>query len=197
MKSKIILITVAIAAACGPRQPDDASPERATVAVLAEFRAGAPLDSMLWRLDQHLVNAMNGQLEGDAIAEFRQAEALTDRLLEARIPFEWISDEQYSVQSRLRQIQSLADRVLAQIETMAPREQLLLDLRELRSDVVRLRQAIARGGGRAPPSIEELLANDSSRPPPVATPAQPDPAPALGPVPLGIPVELPPITTGR
>lgn len=197
MKIILLLMWTGIAAGCGPREPDETRAERATVAALAQMRAGAPLDSMLWRLDQHLVNAMTGRLEGEAAIEFRQAEAITDRLLEARLPFEWITAEQYSVQSRLRQIQSLADRVLAELESASPREQMLLDLRQLRTDVVRLREAITRGGGRAPPSIEQLLTNDSSRPPPVdmSAPARPDPA-ATGPLPLGTPVALPPVGTG-
>jgi hypothetical protein len=83
--------------------------------------------------------------------------------------------------------------VIAEVETMAPRDQLLNDLRDLRTEVVRLRDAIAEGGTRAPPSIEQLLSNDSSRPPPVAAPARADNAPAApaGPRPLGVP-----ITTG-
>jgi hypothetical protein len=197
MKNFICLVCVASAAACGPRQPDDGS-EQAAVAMLAAVRPGEPLDSMLWRLDQHLVNAMSDQLEDESLIELHRAEALTDRLLEARMPFEWITGEQYSVQSRLRQIQSLADRVIAEVETMAPREQLLLDLRELRTEVVELREALTKGGTRAPPSIEELLAADSSRPPPAAAPGQADNAPAApaAAAPLGVPVAVPVVTGG-
>jgi len=189
MKNFICLVCVASAVACGPRQPDDGS-EQAAVAIMAQVRPGEPLDSMLWRLDQHLVNAMTGQLEDESLDELHRAEALTDRLLEARMPFEWITGDQYSVQSRLRQIQSLADRVIAEVETMAPRDQLLLDLRELRGEVVELREALSKGGTRAPPSIEQLLSADSSRPPPVAAPGQADnnAAPTAPPAPLGVPV---------
>ena len=189
MRITPLLVLCGFIAGCGPRQPDDTPAEQATVSVLARIPAGAPLDSMLWRLDQHLVNAMNGRLEDDAIAEFRQAEALTDRHLEARLPFEWITAEQYSVRSRLRQIQSQADRVMAQLETASPREDMLIELRSLRSEVVHLREAITRGGSRAPPSIEYLLSADSSRPPPVdpSAAARPDPTPAA-PAPLGTPI---------
>src|SRR5690606_2747230 len=142
--------------------PPDESPQ-ATIALMSEIRPGTPLDEMLELLDQHLVNAMAGQLEGSALDEFSRAEAITDRLLEARMPFEWIPSESYSLESRLRQIQSSADRVMAQLRTRAPRPQTLQDLRTLRSDVARLRQTVAAGGVPAPIPVERLLAGDTAK----------------------------------
>lgn len=162
MKRPVLLLAACLAAACGPRTPEQESSSRATIAVMAEVRPGTPLEDMLEMLDGHLVNAMSGEMEGRALDEFRRAEALTDRLLEARMPFEWIPSENYSLESRLRQIQSSADRVLAQVRTGTPRPIMLQDLRTLRSEVARLRQLVAAGGTTAPTPIDMLLAGDTT-----------------------------------
>ncbi|MGH7465600.1 MAG: hypothetical protein ACREK1_10535, partial [Longimicrobiales bacterium] len=114
MRFIALLLFTTLGAGCGPVAPPDESPQ-ATIALMAELRPGTPLDEMLEMLDRHLVNAMAGQLDGSAGEEFLRAEAITDRLLEARMPFEWIPSENYSLESKLRQIQSSADRVLAQL----------------------------------------------------------------------------------
>jgi hypothetical protein len=186
----LILSLVLLLGACAP-EPDIDAPTRATLAIMAEVRPGMPLDDMLALLDEHLVRAMAGRLEGNALDEFRRAEAISDRLLEARIPFEWIADENYSVESRLRQIQSRSDRILAQVRTGVPRDTVLNELRILRTEVVQLRNAIAEGGTRAPTPIDVLFQSDSARRdirPMVPQPAAPA-APA--PQPLGTPVAPP------
>lgn len=187
MRFAALPLFTCILAACGPTPPAEES-SQAAIAVMAEIRPGTPLDSMLFLLDRHLVNAMAGQMESEALDEFRRAEAITDRLLEARMPFEWITAEQYSLESKLRQIQSGADRVNAQVRTGVPRIQMLQDLRSLRSDVARLRQTIAGGGTTAPVPVSQLLSGDTAagivRPMDVT--GQPD-NPA-GPRPLGTPV---------
>jgi hypothetical protein len=173
-------------AGCGAAPPEQ-PPLEATLAVMTEIRPGMPLDDMLQRLDAYLVSALEARMDGDAINDFRRAEAISDRLLEARLPFEWITEEQYSLESRLRQIQSRADRVLAQIETGAPRDSMLLDLQGLRTEVVRLRETVARGGTRAPPSIHTLLERGDTAG--ARRPAQADrPAQPTGPRPIGTPV---------
>jgi hypothetical protein len=105
------------------------------------------------------------------------------------MPFEWIPSERYSLESKLRQIQSSADRILAQLRTAAPRQQMLQDLRTLRTDVARLRQTVAAGGAPAPVPIERLLSDTvlASGVPitPSGTPDTPRPA---GAAPLGSPV---------
>jgi hypothetical protein len=159
---------------------------------MAEIRPGTPLDEMLEMLDQHLVNAMAGQLDGDAGSEFLRAEAISDRLLEARMPFEWIPSEQYSLESKLRQIQSSADRVLSQLRTGAPRPQMLNDLRLLRTSVAVLRQIVAAGGTDQPVPVARLLSGDTAAGAmgPIAPRGAPDQAAPSGPRPLGTP--LPP-----
>jgi hypothetical protein len=152
-----------------PAPVSEEAPEQPADVVLTDLRPGTPLEQMLLYLDQELARAIAGEMEGVAVDHFRRAEAISDRLLEARQPFEWIAMDQYSVQARLRQIQSGADRVMAQLQTGAPRDSMLQDLRALRADVLRLRQAISRGGGRAPIPLQQLLAADTLRrrtPPP-------------------------------
>lgn len=163
---------------------------QSSAAVMLEIRPGTPLDSMLYRLDALLAGALAGRMEGEAIIDFRRAEALSDRLLEASLPFEWIPGDQYSLQSRLRQIQSAADRILAQLDTGAPREPMLEELRALRSDVISLRATVAEGGTRAPPPIERLLRfGDTTFVRPAAAGTGPAPAPGpRGPLPIGTPI---------
>jgi hypothetical protein len=187
MRTVAVLAAVSVLSACGAA-PQEQAPMETTAAVMSELRPGMPLDEMLRILDEHLVLAMQGRMEGDAVMYFRRAEAITDRLLEARQPFQWITQEQYSLESRLRQVQSSADRILAQLVTGAPRDTMLLDLRELRAEVVRLRAVVARGGTRAPPPLERLLRADTATGAP--RPRAPATAPT-GPRPLGTPVPPP------
>jgi hypothetical protein len=190
MRTIAILTAISILAGCRPASPDQ-TPLDATAAVMADVRPGMPLDQMLQMLDEHLVAAMEGRMEGDAVLYFRRAEAITDRLLEARQPFEWIPDAQYSLESRLRQVQSSADRIMAQLETGAPRDTMLIDLRALRTEVLHLRELVSRGGTAAPPPLERLLraADTMRRAVPTGGGA---PAAPTGPQPLGAPVEPPP-----
>jgi hypothetical protein len=188
MRFAALILLMSFAAGCGPTAPPDDSP-RTTFAVMAEIRPGTPLDEMLERLDQHLVNAMAGQLEGSAGTEFLRAEAISDRLLEARMPFEWIPSEHYSLESKLRQIQSSADRVLAQLRTASPRPQMLNDLRLLRTSVAVLRQVVAAGGTDEPVPVARLLSGDTAVDAirPIAPSGAPDQA-STTPRPLGTPV---------
>ncbi|MBR9990066.1 MAG: hypothetical protein KFH98_09940 [Gemmatimonadetes bacterium] len=190
MRYAALLLLTSFIAACGPPAlPQDST--RATIEVMAAIRPGTPLEEMLERLDQHLVNAMSGQLDGSAGEEFLLAEALSDRLLEARMPFEWIPSEGYSLESKLRQIQSSADRILAQLRTSAPRQQTLQDLRNLRTEVARLRQTVAAGGAPAPVPIGRLLSGDTANTTaaaPLTPSASPDVSTPASAAPLGTPV---------
>jgi hypothetical protein len=192
MRITALLLLVMTVMACGPTTPPDDSPQ-ATIEVMAEIRPGTPLEEILTKLDQHLVNAMAGQLDGSAGDEFLRAEAITDRLLEARMPFEWIPSESYSLESKLRQIQSSADRIMAQLRTAAPRQQMLHDLRTLRADVARLRQTVAAGGAPAPVPVARLLSGDTALAvgTPITPSGTPDAAAPAGRRPLGSPVPPP------
>jgi hypothetical protein len=190
MRKFVPVLFLALLAACGPT-PQDELPMHSAAAAMLEVRPGMPLDSLLYILDGYLASAQEGWLEGEAATDFRRAEALTDRLLEARMPFEWIPDQQYSLESRLRQIQSLADRVLAMLDTGVQRDTVLAELDLLRQEVIRVRQLVGRGGTRAPPPIERLLqfgAEGRGQGQPAGGGAADQPARPTGPQPLGAPL---------
>lgn len=185
MRSLSIVLCLLIAACDAGSEPDvPATP----IAAAGAVRAGMPLDSMLYQLDLRLTEAIERQLDDQGTSSFIAAETITDRLLEARMPFEWLDDQDYSVQARLRQIQSAADRVMARIRTDVDGAQTMTDLRGLREDVVALRRAIARGGTRAPPDIHALLASDTVRQPTQRPAARDTPT---GPRPIGEPLPPP------
>ncbi len=143
-------------------------------AALAPVASGMPLADMLATLEAVLDSAVSGDPGDDEVAaRLYRAEAITDRLLDSRLPFEWLTAERYSVDARLRQIQALADRVTAQLRTRAPRESVLEDASALRRDVQRLQAELAEGGGAAPTPLEQLLSAADTirprRPPPADT----------------------------
>jgi hypothetical protein len=198
MRKHILLFCCAASAmTTGCRPAAEPADGNAGVAIIDEVRAGTPLDDMLRMLDERLAAAMAGPLEGSASEEFARAEAITDRLLEARVPFEWLTAEQYSLESRLRQVQSSADRILAQMQTGVAADTIVKNLTELRQDVARLRETVARGGTRAPPPVDRLLAGDTTDV--VDLPGAGEvPAPARAdttPRPIGNPVGIP-VSTG-
>ncbi|HSJ24121.1 MAG TPA: hypothetical protein VK929_05580 [Longimicrobiales bacterium] len=185
-----IMPVLMLAAACGAA-PQSEPPMQATAAIMTEVRPGAPLDEVLQLMDAHLVRALEGRLEGEALQDFRRAEAISDRLLETRMPFEWITSEQYSLEARLRQVQSLADRILAMVEIGASRDSIVADTELLRESVLRIRELIAQGGTPAPPHIHRLLQGGDT----AGTAArrefiqqQGQPARPTGPRPLGQPI---------
>ena len=134
--------------------PQQVDPPAAAIAPIG----GAPLSAALELLEHELVAAIRERLEGDGMNSFRRAEAISDRLLETRYPFEWLRAGSYSVDARLRQIQAHSDRVLAQLRSGEPREQVLGEVNLLRRTVLELRRDLAQGGGPAPPPLERLLA---------------------------------------
>lgn len=151
----LILLAAAGLAGCGGSDP---APETAPPPDLVAGIAGAQLADALELLDRQLVAAIEGGIEDRGLQRFVVAEAITDRLLETRHPFPWLRAGGYSLDARLRQIQSLADRITAALRSSAPSDTVLADLRRLRRDVVELRQALAQGGGPAPMPLERLLA---------------------------------------
>jgi hypothetical protein len=124
------------------------------------------LDAGLRTLEAELSKAMGGNLDGnDAKNYLLRAEAITDRLLESELPFHWLKARDYSVESMVRQIQALADRVVAKMRNGLEGQALLADVRELRQITIQLRRALAMGGGPSPVSLDSLLAryaNDST-----------------------------------
>jgi hypothetical protein len=178
-------------AGCG-WQPDEASlitPARPPAAAIAPMREATPLEDMLATLDEEIRAALEGELQGEAESSLIRAEAITDRLLEARLPFNWLSADQYNLDARLRQIQTQADRAVAALYSGQPRDFVISETELLHRQVTALRETIEQGGG--PPRrpvhelIESMRAGDAG-PRPAAS-APPGQQPATRPPPLTAP----------
>jgi hypothetical protein len=79
---------------CGRRDADalDAQPEPS--AAWAPVPAGMPLDKSLEMLTAELDTVLEAGLDApDITRHVLRAEVITDRLLEANVPFGWITDE--------------------------------------------------------------------------------------------------------
>ena len=150
------LCVLVLLAACqrGDEPRGAAAPPAAAIAPIG----GARLSDALELMDRELVAAIRGGLEGEGLDSFLRAEAISDRLQETRYPFRQLRSGNYSVDARLRQIQALADRVLAQLRSGESRDAVSRDLQLLRRTVLELRMALAEGGGPAPVPLERLLA---------------------------------------
>jgi hypothetical protein len=139
--------------------PAQAAPPPA--AALAPLSSGNTLDQALGLLEAELQAAAANNLEGSGVGNVLRAEAITDRLLETRQPFEWITAERYFVDARIRQIQSEADRIVAQIQSGVARDSVVAAISGLADAVTRLRGELAAGGTQAPPPLRQLLEADS------------------------------------
>lgn len=120
------------------------------------------------------------------------AEAITDQLLHAPREVDWLATG-YLVEARLRQIQALADAVVAKLRRGATLAAVEDDLVTIRTAIQDLQAQLALpGGGPAPPPLEQLLAQDPLRDARVRVDAaaQTTPTPdATAPQPLGQPAD--------
>lgn len=150
--------------ACQQATQDEymSAPPPPAAAILAPVRESMPLDARLDLLEQELdaILAHRG-VNDDVTLRIYRAEAITDRILETSPPFTWLATG-YDVQAKLRQIQALADRVVAQVRRSEPDEGIFADLARLRGQVADLRAALRTPGGEPPPSLEVLLAGVES-----------------------------------
>jgi hypothetical protein len=155
-----LVLVVSASSACNRGGAADTASAEATAPPAAAVTsvAGMPLDSALVLLSNELDAAIANRLDNTGFERFQRAEALTDRLLETRYPFAWLKSESYSLESKLRQIQALADRILAEQRSGLDADSVLVDVRLAREEVAELRDALRRGGERAPPPLEKLLA---------------------------------------
>lgn len=154
------LATLLALTACQPVNPEESAvsdPAPPPAMVLAPMRGRLELDKMLELLQKELDSAVEDS-DQTAASHLVRAEALTDRLLETKLPFEWMVKSQYAVQPRLRQIQALADRVLAQIRSGGRPDEIHRDVVALRTMVVDLRSGLRQEGSAAPPTLDRLLA---------------------------------------
>lgn len=155
----ILLLTVPTVAACGDRGEVRVSEEAPTsAAALAPGMEAENLDEQLSKLEAELARAADG--EPDRVLT---AEAITDRLIHADRSLDWLAAG-YSVQARLRQLQAMADRVVARMRRGATLQSVEEDVATMRAAVEDLqRQLAVPGGGDAPPSLDSLLQQDPLR----------------------------------
>lgn len=153
------LLLVAVTACRRDLADDQASaPAPPPAAEIAPVRESMTLEERLERLSQELAAAYEGRLEGEALGRMLRAEAITDRLLEVRAPFPWLA-RGYAVDARLRQLQALADRVIAELRRGTDPEDLLDEVQALMRAAEDLRVALREGGGDMPTPLDSLLAN--------------------------------------
>lgn len=150
-----MLITALTMAACQwPPGRDGSTPENPAEPPIGP---GTPVAVNLALLQAQLDTILATGLDDAAPARLERAEAISDRLLESRLPFAWLSAESYSVEARLRQIQTRTDRIGALVASGGRSEDVLAETAQLREVVVRLRSELEAGGTSAPPSIQQLL----------------------------------------
>jgi hypothetical protein len=149
----------ALAAGCqrSPAGEQGVIPLPPPAAEIAPLRESMTLDERLALLERELAAAQAGRLEGQALDRMLRAEAITDRLLEVPAPFPWLA-RGYSVDARLRQLQALADRIIAELRRGTPPERLLDEVQALRRAASDLRLALREGGGDMPIPLDSLLA---------------------------------------
>lgn len=131
--------------------------EGSAAAPPAEIGPGTTLNEALLLLEAQLDSVVASGLDEAGGRSLDRAEAISDRLLETRLPFAWISGESYSLEARLRQIQSRTDRAQALRAGGARRDDVLGAIVDLQGAVAGLRTVLAAGGSTSPPPIDELL----------------------------------------
>ncbi|MGH7553571.1 MAG: hypothetical protein ACREMQ_11160, partial [Longimicrobiales bacterium] len=94
-----LFLSVLLVACRGSTRDDGASAELSAAASLPDATS-LPLDQLLEMLQKELDAVFENGSEEETTAHLIRAEELTDRLLDSRIPFEWLTAEQYSVGAR-------------------------------------------------------------------------------------------------
>lgn len=131
--------------------------ERTTTLPPAEFGPGTPLGVALALLQVQLDSAVDSGLDETSARNLDRAEAISDRLLETRLPFAWLSAESYSLEARLRQIQTRTDRAQALRAGGGRRDEVFEAVEDLRGAVAGLRAGLVAGGTVPPPPVRQLL----------------------------------------
>lgn len=158
MLRKSVLILVLGLGACRRNPEDNATSLPAPPPAAALAARGRSLDASLLELEKELSSALGSGMDDDGKGHIMLAEAITDRLLETRMPFLWLKATSYSLESYVRQIQALADRVVAEMRSGVDKGAVARDVTELRHRVISLRTALRAGGSKMPVSLDSLLA---------------------------------------
>lgn len=154
---RIALVLLLILAAGCKRNPEENAVSDPAPPPAAALARRTTLDEGLKELEKELSGALGAGLDDEGTQRLLRAEAITDRLLETEMPFSWLKNA-YSLDSYVRQIQALADRLIAQMRSGANRDVLIAETTELRRKVISVRQALALGGGKPPLPLDSLLA---------------------------------------
>lgn len=149
----------ALASGCnvrGDRAFTDEAPPPA--AALVAGRGAGSLSEQLGEFTAVLDTTMAGQP-----SLMFTAEAMTDQLLTARRNEDWLASG-YDVEARVRQLQAMADGIVARMRRGFSLDELKPEIETLRAAAVDLREQLAQpGGGAAPPSLDSLLSQDPLR----------------------------------
>lgn len=174
LRSGMLVGLVAATAGCGQAGGDVDGEQLPPAAALSPSGGALTLEQKLAELDQTLGVILQTELSEESRPRVYRAEAVTDRLLEDEPPVAWLATG-YDVEARLRQIQALADRIVAQMRRDVDRAVVLEDVAALHYAVRDLRTQLAsEGGGRRPPPLDSLLAGAAE----ARTPAAPTSSPA-------------------
>jgi hypothetical protein len=159
MNRSLILLLVLIPAACGDDGEQRLSRDvPAAAAVVAPGMERQSLADQLRAMEVELRAAQEG--DPDRVLT---AEAISDQLISAVRPVDWLAGG-YDVEARLRQLQALADRVVAQLRRGASVGQVEEEVAILREAVRDLQERLAvPGGGAAPLPLDSLLEQDPLR----------------------------------
>jgi hypothetical protein len=157
MRKRLLILAAAMLPACERGNSADPALSGPTpAAAMVRLNGGLALDEALALIESELDLTLKG--EGNARARIERAEAVTDRLVETQLPFAWISSRSYGVEPMLRQIQVLADRIVAQQRNGKHPDAIRRDVIDLLELVRGLRAGLREGGGPHPPSLDSLLA---------------------------------------
>lgn len=153
----LLLVSAGCAADPGDERLSGDQPPPAAAQIAPRAEAGT-LGTQLERLLAELEAGMEGDPE-----RLLRAEALTDGLMEAQRQGDWLVTG-YDVEARLRQLQAMADRVVARLRRGAALADVADDVNQIARAANDLRGQLAAGGGRpAPPPLDSLLAQDPMR----------------------------------
>lgn len=157
MRRLSLILLLILTAGC-KRNPEENAVSEPAPPPAAALARRMTIDESLKELETELSSALGSGLEDEGLQHLLRAEAITDRLLETDMPFDWLRADAYNLNSYVRQIQALADRLIAQMRSGVDREVLVTETTQLRHKVIYLRRALAMGGGKAPLPLDSLLA---------------------------------------
>ena len=158
MLRKTILVFCVLAAGCRRNPEESAVSQPAPPPASALAVQGKSLDANLRDLELELSRALGSGIDKSGEEHMLRAEAITDRLLEIPLPYTWLKATNYSLEGYVRQIQALADRIVAELRSGTDRGTIMQDATELRREVIGLRRNLALGGEKSPVPLDSLLA---------------------------------------